>query len=210
MPASYVAEHFGTLETQRHAVRLGLWLFLCTEILMFGALLSLYACYYYEFEPVFRVAAGYNSLWKGTANTYILLTSSFLAVLAVSSIQSDRVRAAKLLVVATAALGVVFLGVKAWEYLEHFAEGIYPGRRYEFEALMTQGGLIFFTFYYLLTFLHVIHMTIGLGILAWLWWKLRRGKMSAEYHVPLELGTIYWCFVDVVWLVIWPIFYLVR
>jgi cytochrome c oxidase subunit III len=210
MPASLLAEHFANLKTQRHAAQFGMWLFIVTEILMFGALFVLYATYSQAYSADFRLAASHNSLWRGSLNTYILVTSSFTAGLAVWALQHDRRALTVRLLGLTMALGVVFLAIKATEYASHFDHGIYPGRHYAFEELMTRGGLMFFSLYYVLTGLHILHLLIGLGLLVWMIRGVRRERFTAEYHAGLELGTMYWSLVDIIWLVIWPLFYLVR
>lgn len=210
MPASALAEHFADLRTQRHAATLGMWLFIVTELLMFGALFVLWATYYQEHAADFRLAATHNSLWRGSLNTYILVTSSFTSAMAIWAMQLNRRRLALWLVVGTLALGVLFLGIKASEYASHFEHGIYPGRLYQFDALMTRGAVLFFTLYYLLTGLHIVHLVIGLGVMLWLVGKFRRDRFTAEYHTGLEIGAMYWSLVDIIWLVIWPLFYLVR
>jgi cytochrome c oxidase subunit III len=210
MRASPLAEHFADLRAQRHAARLGMWLFIVTEVLMFSALFVLYATYYQGHAEDFRAAAGHNSLWRGSLNTYILVTSSFTASMAVWAVQQTRPKLALRLLGATFVLGLVFLVIKGTEYASHFEHGIYPGRHYAFEELMTHGAVLFFTIYYVLTGLHILHLLVGLGILAWLLRDLRRGRFTAQYHAGLELGTMYWSLVDVIWLVIWPLLYLVR
>ena len=210
MRASPLAEHFADLPTQRHALQFGMWLFLVTEVLMFGALFVLWATYYQNHAVDFRAAAQHNSLWRGSLNTYILVTSSFTAGIAVWAVQHDRSKLAMKLLGATFALGVIFLVIKATEYAGHFEHGIFPGRHYRFEELMTQGAVLFFSIYFVLTGLHVVHLLIGLGVLFWMMRGLRRRRFTAEYHAGLELGTMYWSLVDIIWLVIWPLLYLVR
>lgn len=210
MPESGPAEHFGSFSTQRHAARLGMWLFLVTELLLFGALFATYASYYHPYESDFRIAARHNTIWAASINTYVLVTSSFTSVMAVWAMREDRRKLAVKLVWLTIALGVLFLGIKAWEYLDHFEHGIYPGRFYRFEELMTRGGVLFYSHYYLLTGLHILHLGVGIGVMLWLVRKLSRRQLTARYHAPLELGAMYWSLVDVIWLFIWPLFYLVR
>jgi cytochrome c oxidase subunit III len=210
MPASPLADHFADLATQRHAAQFGMWLFIVTEILMFGALFVLYAAYYPEYSTDFRLAAGHNSLWRGSLNTYILVTSSFTAGIALWAVQRDRRGLAIRLIGITIGLGVLFLIIKASEYASHFEHGIYPGRHYAFDELMTQGGMLFFGMYYVLTGLHILHLVIGLAVMVWLTRDLKRGRYTAQYHAGLELGTMYWSLVDIIWLFIWPLFYLVR
>jgi cytochrome c oxidase subunit 3 len=207
---SQVAEHFSDRKTQTHAAQLGMWIFLATEVLLFGALFAVYAFYAIEYSTDFHQAAKHNTLWRGSANTLVLLTSSFCMAMAVWAMRGARRGLCALLVGATILCGVVFLAIKAWEYQIHFSEGIYPGRLYHFEKLMTRGGVIFYTLYYFMTVLHALHMAIGCLLLSWVLWRVLRHRMDEHAHTPLELSGMYWHFVDIIWLFLWPLFYLVR
>jgi cytochrome c oxidase subunit 3 len=149
-----------------------MWIFLATEVLLFGALFAVYAFYAIEYSTDFHQAAKHNTLWRGSANTLVLLTSSFCMAMAVWAMRGARRGLCALLVGATILCGLVFLAIKAWEYQSHFSEGIYPGR--------------------------------------WVLWRVLRHRMNEHAHTPLELSGMYWHFVDIIWLFLWPLFYLVR
>jgi cytochrome c oxidase subunit 3 len=206
----HLVERFEDLETQTHAGVFGMWVFLGSEVLFFSGLFALYASYRADFPEVFREAAGHTDLALGTANTYVLVTASWLVALAVGSIRRSEGRRASRLLGLAAFLGVVFLTLKGIEYAHHFHDGIYPGRYYEFAGLVGVGAKSFFSLYYAMTGLHAIHVFGGIVWLGWLSHATARGRYDAEYHTPLELGGMYWHFVDVVWLFLWPMFYLLR
>jgi cytochrome c oxidase subunit 3 len=202
------AEHFDSLARQDRAAHLGMWLFLTSEVLLFGALFGLYTGYRLRYAHDFSQAARHNDIAIGTVNTALLITSSLLAAWAVHAIAQDRRRAAWLSLLGTIALGLVFLCLKGLEYREHFQQGIFPGSHYRFAELPGQGANIFFTMYYLMTGLHALHVTAGLVALGvMLVWTLR-GRFSAARHTPLELTVLYWHLVDVIWIFVWPLMYL--
>ena len=209
-PEMYLEAHFEDLAKQTHAAHLGMWLFLASEVLFFTALFALYVAYRSEYGEAFLLASRHTDLWLGSINTVVLVTASLLVALAVGAIRVGRGRSSAKLLFGAAALGVLFLVLKLTEYFHHFSEGLYPGRFYHSSALPEPGGRVFFTFYYLMTGLHALHVTGGivllavLGILAW------KERYSAVYHTPLELGGLYWHLVDLIWLFLWPAFYLLR
>ncbi len=202
--------HFEDLEKQAHAARLGMWVFLGSEVLFFGALFGLYASYRVAYGELFRQAAGHTDLALGTVNTFILLTSSFTVAMSIHAARQARPRAATALLALTVVLGAAFLALKGVEYASHFREGIYPGGEYRFEELPEGGARVFFTLYYFMTGLHALHVLGGVGVLAWLAGRARREAFGPLYDTPLELGGLYWHFVDIVWLFLWPLFYLLR
>lgn len=203
------AEHFESLEQQDQAANMGMWLFLASETLLFGALFGLYAAYRSTYGTAFVEAAHHNSVSIGTINTFILITSSFFAAWAVHSIAHERRFMTSASLAVTLALGVAFLAFKFLEYREHFAHGIYPGTLYRFEELPTRGANIFFTLYYFMTGLHALHVIGGLAALGVVLVLTIRGHYSAARHKSLELTTLYWHLVDVVWIFLWPLMYLV-
>jgi cytochrome c oxidase subunit 3 len=210
MPETRLQPHFEDLAKQTHAARLGMWAFLASEVLFFGALFTLFASYSAEYGEVFRQAARHTDLILGSINTGVLITASFLVALAVAAVRADRARRASWLLLGAAALGVLFLVLKGIEYARHFGDGIYPGVYYHYAALPQDGAKIFFTLYYFMTGLHAVHVLVGVLLLCVLAWMARRGSFSPRWHTPLELGGLYWHLVDVVWIFLWPIFYLLR
>ncbi|WP_437497222.1 cytochrome c oxidase subunit 3 family protein [Sorangium sp. So ce1099] len=208
-PARLVMQ-FEDLEKQTHAAHFGMWIFLASEVLLFGGLFGLYAAYRAMFGAEFAAGIAHNSAAIGTANTAILLTSSLLVALSVYAVRLDRpVRAGRLLLGAIA-LGAAFLTLKGIEYTEHFHEGIFPGAAYRFGELPQAGARVFFTLYYVTTGLHAIHVTAGLAVLGWLAWGCFRRRYGAGNETHVELGGLYWHLVDVVWIFLWPMLYLMH
>ena len=203
------AEHFGSFEAQDRAAHLGMWLFLTSEVLLFGALFGLYTAYRVIYGRSFIEAAHHNDAVIGTLNTLVLITSSFFAAWAVHAIRLDRRRFAALCLVATLGLGALFLLLKSAEYAALFREGIYPGALYRFRELPARGANVFFSLYYFITGLHGLHVIGGMVTLAVMAILTARGRYSAERHTPLELAVLYWHLVDVIWIFVWPLMYLV-
>jgi cytochrome c oxidase subunit III len=195
---------------RRHATaRLGMWVFLGSETLLFAGLFALYAAYRFTYPAEFHAAASHANLALGTINTYLLLTSSLTMALAVHATrQGERGRTVALLL-ATIAFGLAFDALKAIEYAEHLAAGFAPGAAYTFAGLPARGVALYVTLYYLLTGLHALHVTGGVVMLAWLAWRARRGAFTPASHLALELGGLYWHLVDLVWIFLWPLLYLI-
>lgn len=203
------SEHYEDLPKQQHASRLGLWVFLGSELLFFAALFALYAAYRTEHVADFQEGVHHNAVVLGSINTGILLVGSTIAAVGVALFRRGRSGAGAALFGVTAFLGVAFLAVKFTEYGRHFAEGIYPGGAGRFFALHPEPGFpIFFTLYFAMTGLHALHVIGGIGFLgvtaAWAW---RRRVGSAGAH-RAELAALYWHFVDLIWIFLWPMFYL--
>ena len=209
MPEPILGEQYASLERQAVALRFGMWLFLASELLLFSGLFVLYAAYRGIYGSDFVSALHHNTLLYGTVNMYVLLTSSFTVALAVAAVRHGRLRTAMLLVMCSAALGVAFLVIKAIEYGVHMREGALPGPYYHFAELPSLGANRFFTLYWVTTGAHALHVAIGVGVLSWIAWRVPRGYYTADYYPKFEIATLYWHFVDVMWLFIWPIYYLV-
>jgi len=209
-PQADVAEQFGSWEQQQHAAHLGMWLFLTSEVLLFGALFALYTAYRLEYADAFRLAAHHNNLWLGTANTLILITSSLLAAWATHALKSGRRAVAGLCLLGTIALGGVFLFLKFSEYADHFQHGILPGAYYRSPDLAERGASTFFTLYYFMTGLHGLHVMGGMSALSILLVQLCRGHYGSARSTAVELSVLYWHLVDVIWIFLWPLFYLLT
>ena len=203
------AEHFEDLAQQEHAAHLGMWLFLTSEVLLFGALFGLYTGYRLEYPREFAAAARHNTTVLGTVNTLILITSSFSAAWALHLAGSQRRRRPVVAsLAATIALGVTFLVLKGLEYGQHIAEGILPGAAYRFAELPQHGANLFFSLYYAMTGLHALHVIGGMSALTVLTVLAARGRFVARRLTVLELGVLYWHLVDVIWIFLWPLMYL--
>lgn len=201
-------DHFESFAQREHAAHLGMWLFLTSEVLLFGALFGLYTAYRVEYAEDFARAIRHNDVTIGTVNTAVLISSSFSAAWAVQSARSGARRAMLASLGITLLLGAGFLALKGLEYKHHFAEGIYPGALYRFAELPSHGAGTFFTLYFFLTGLHALHVIGGLTALAVLAWLGARGWHTPERHTSLELGVLYWHLVDVIWIFVWPLMYL--
>jgi cytochrome c oxidase subunit 3 len=208
VPEPILGEQFSDLETQEETLQLGMWIFLATELLLFAALFALYAGYRTMFLADFKEAIEHNTLWFGTANMYVLLTSSLLAALAVSAARANRGPVAGLLLGGTALLGLVFLAIKLWEYSQHWREGMLPGRYYHYTELRSFGANRFFTMYWVMTGFHALHVTAGVGVVSWMAGRAWRGFYPPGGLAKLEMGTLYWHLVDVIWIFLWPLLYL--
>jgi cytochrome c oxidase subunit 3 len=206
----HVAEQFESLAQQAHAARLGMWIFLGTEVLFFSGLFALYAAYRTEYPYGFAVGVEHNTIALGSINTVVLLVSSYTVALAVHELRRGKPRACALLLGATILLGLGFLAIKTVEYLKHFSEGLYPGGAGSFFHEHTDPGTkMFFTLYFCMTGLHAIHVVVGTGVLGFLLVKVLRRDVGEWAPHPLAIGAIYWHLVDVIWIFLWPLFYLV-
>ena len=196
------------LGKQEHAARFGMWIFLGSELLLFAGLFALYAAYRAEYARAFTAGVHHNALYLGTTNTVVLIVSSFTVAWAVHSMRAARPRVALRMLVLTMLLGATFLVIKGFEYAQHFAEGIFPGRYYAFDGL-PEGGKLFFTLYYLMTGLHGLHVVGGMAALTVATVRAAQGTYGPAHYTPLELVVLYWHLVDVIWIFLWPLLYLV-
>jgi cytochrome c oxidase subunit 3 len=204
-----VAAQFESMEQQAHAARLGMWIFLASEILLFAGLFALFVTYRTIHPDGFAEGVRDNTKVLGSINTGVLLLSSYLVATAVHRVRQGRFGAARVLVLATIALGGVFLAIKLTEYAHHFHEGIYPGGQGSFFAEHTAAGLpIFWTLYFFMTGLHAIHVTIGMILLSSTLLGMRSGKITARAPQRMQIAAIYWHLVDLIWIFLWPLLYL--
>jgi cytochrome c oxidase subunit 3 len=206
---THVAHHFESLAKQEHAARLGMWLFLATEVLLFTALFAAYGVYRYLYTTTFSEASRHIETWIGVTNTIVLVTSSFTVAMGLHFASEGRGRLTGLLFGVSVLLALVFLGFKALEYSHHFQEGQLPGRFYTYPEVRGPGASLFFTLYFLITGLHAIHVTVGMIVLAVVGTLAARGRFSAVYHTPVELAGLYWHLVDLIWIFVFPLIYLI-
>lgn len=203
-------DQFSGPENQNHAAQLGMWVFLGSEVLLFTNLFVGYAVYRYYYPDVFREASKHLKTDWAMVQTLLLVTSSLFVALAVHFIRKGKQFLTAAVLGVAIVMGVAFLVIKGWEYYEHYKEGLLPGELFHNTELAKQGASLFFTLYFLLTGLHAIHMTVALGVLTWLVWGAVTGKYTAEYHIPVEVGGLYWHLVDIFWLFIFPLLYLIE
>jgi cytochrome c oxidase subunit III len=243
-----LVHQFDDMEQQREASTFGMWVFLLTEIMMFGGLFAAYLIYRLKYYPAFVAGSTSIDVSWGFANTLVLIGSSFTMAMAVWAAQKGNRRGQIWFLIGTMILGAAFLGVKAKEYKDKFEECHIPGhiigkgfnawggcdvnnkklgniaeeiqdraRRSGDEApseasaeQTAKQSEIFFSFYFAMTGLHAFHMVIGLGLLTWLLLRAARGQFGPEYYTPVELGGLYWHFVDIVWIFLFPLLYLIS
>lgn len=209
-----LAHHFEDLEQQHESAALGMWAFLVTEIMFFGGLFGGYAVYRSMFPEAFAAASAELDYVLGGWNTAVLIGSSLTMVLAVHAAQQGRGKAIAGWLWATIGLGAVFLGIKAVEYAGKWEHHLVPGPHFEFHGAHGAGSgggheQIFFAFYFAMTGLHAFHMVIGIALLAWLSTRALRGHFTAEHHPWVEMMGLYWHFVDLVWIFLFPLLYLI-
>jgi len=202
------AEQFDDLEQQHQAATFGMWLFLITEVMLFGGMFTAYTWYRFLYPAGFAEGSRHMDLVLGGANTVVLIVSSLTMALAVHTTQAGSRRALGRLLGATILLGLVFLGIKAVEYWQHYQEQLVPGIRFSFDGPLSHQVELFFLFYFIMTGIHAVHLTIGVGIVSVLLVMARRGKFSPAAHDPIEVTGLYWHFVDVVWIFLLPLLYL--
>lgn len=200
--------HFEDLAQQVHAARLGVWLLIASEILFFGALFGLYAGLRAEVPAGFEAGAHEMATAIGTTNTFVLLTSSLTVALAYASLKLGRFKVSLALVGATVALALVFLVLKGIEYADHLRHGLGPAMPQP--ADKPPGMAVFITLYWMMTGLHALHVIGGLCVFAWVSRGIWAGHVSAARPHRFELVAIYWHFVDLVWIFLWPTFYLIH
>ena len=200
--------HFDDVEQQHQASWLGMWVFLSTEVMFFGGMFAGYFVYRHWYMQAFASASNHLDLWLGATNTAVLICSSFTMALAVYSAETSRRKPLITFLVLTIILGLAFLGIKFYEYHTKFAEHLVPGSSFRFDASLARPAEIFFSFYFAMTGMHAVHMIIGIGLLTALIVQARRGRFSAFYHTPVELTGLYWHFVDIVWIFLFPLLYL--
>jgi cytochrome c oxidase subunit 3 len=200
--------HFEDLEKQAHAARFGMWVFLATEVLLFGGLFVGYIVYRSLYHRAFTEASHHLDAFLGTIETIVLLTSSLFAVLTIYYLRRRARALCVLFLLLTALMGVAFLALHGLEYFHEFGEGILPGSHYRFSEMPLAGADLFFTLYFCMTGLHGAHVTVGVLVLCWMAARVARGEIVPEYEAPLEVATLYWHLVDLIWIFLYPLLYL--
>jgi cytochrome c oxidase subunit III len=207
---SALQHHFENAEQQRDASTIGMWSFLLTEIMFFGGLFLAYFAYRQAYPLAFASASLKTDLWLGATNTTVLIGSSLTMALAVHFAAIGKRRLLVLFLILTLILGGVFLGVKAYEYHDKWVHHEIPGPHFECEGCVdAQHTQLFFSLYFGMTGLHASHMIIGAGILLVLIWQAYKGKFTPDWYTPIENFGLYWHFVDIVWIFLFPLLYLI-
>jgi cytochrome c oxidase subunit III len=201
--------HFDDSGQQHEAATLGMWVFLATELLFFGGLFAAYMIYRVWYPGTFGDASRSLDIVLGSVNTLVLITSSLSMAFAVRAAATGRRRQLMLLLAVTMVLGLVFLGIKGVEYHQKFVEHHIPGLGFHFEGTAPERANLFFSLYFAMTGLHAAHMIIGLGLLTVMFVMAARGRFSEAWHTPVEMSGLYWHFVDIIWIFLFPLLYLV-
>ncbi len=206
---SVLGEQFQNIEQQREAASLGMWVFLITEIMFFGGMFLAYTVNRTAYPVAFAEGSHYMSITLGTINTAVLIVSSLTMALAVYASQLGRSKMLIGFLGVTILLGLVFLGIKGIEYAAKFKEHLIPGSSFVFPGPEAPHVQLYFSLYFAMTGMHALHMIIGVGIVAVLLVKAWRGRFTPEYHTPVEVSGLYWHFVDIVWIYLYPLLYLI-
>ena len=206
---AHVAHQFEDAGQQFYAATLGMWLFIATEIMFFGGVFTAYVYYRSLYREAFIHASHHLDVTLGTINTAVLIGSSFTMVMAVHAAQTGRIRRIFSGLLATMTLGTVFLVIKGFEYHHKYVDGLIPGTLWSYSAPDAKNQQLFMSLYFAMTGLHATHMIIGIGVLAWLAVQAWRGKYDAHYYNPVECAGLYWHFVDIVWIFLFPLLYLI-
>ncbi len=202
--------HFDDLHQQKSSVTLGMWLFLVQEVMFFGGLFLVYTYYRFQYPDAWVAASNHLDVTMGGVNTVILIGSSFTMAMAVRAGHHGNRDHIKLFVILTLVLGAMFLGVKAYEYHHKWVEHLVPGASFAFEGPHAKEAHIFFILYFIMTGMHAFHMLIGAGVMiALLIWN-SQGRFTKKYSAHVEMTGLYWHFVDIVWIFLFPLLYLVS
>jgi len=206
---SSVAHQFEEPAQQKEAATLGMWVFLATEVLFFGVLFLGYTVLLIQNTAGFEAASDHTLLWAGGINTGLLLLSSLCMALAVTAAEHGNRKRQILFLLITAGLGMLFLGIKAYEYYHEIAHGLWPGAGFEYEGAHQEAARLFFSLYFIMTGFHALHVAIGIGCILWM---AAQSLLPARFRpnaTSIDLLGLYWHFVDLVWVFLFPLLYLI-
>jgi cytochrome c oxidase subunit 3 len=210
--------HFVTAEQQRDTVSLAMWLFLATEVMFFGGMFCAYLIYRFWYYPEFAAGSRSLNIYLGTVNTVVLICSSLTVALGVRAAQMGKRKLLVVLLILTLILGLAFLGIKGVEWHDKYVEHHIPGSSFSAADLIRDypqlhidphHAEMFFSLYFAMTGMHALHMVIGVGLFIYLTIKAWKGTYGPQYYTPVELGGLYWHFVDIIWIYLFPLLYLI-
>src|SRR6185369_7763523 len=208
VPESRLQSHFANEQQQYETATFGMWVFLVTEIMFFGGLFTAYLFYRIQYADAFVHASHHLDIVLGTFNTVVLIGSSLTMAMAVHSARMSRSKSIAFWIAATMLLGSIFLGVKAYEYTHKWHEGLFPANFF-YSAPDAAQQRIYFSLYFAMTGLHATHMVIGMGIMVIIAWQALKGAYTSRWYTPVEIMGLYWHFVDLVWIFLFPLLYLI-
>lgn len=206
----FLQHHFREMSQQFDAAKIGMWLFLVTEVLLFGGLFVGYGIMHARHPEAFVAAHHHLDKTLGALNTVVLLVSSFTMVLSVWAAQTSRKKLLVLFLLLTLACAGTFMVVKYFEYSHKFHEGLLPGKFYSHKGDTVPGQFLFFSFYFMMTGLHGIHVLLGMVAIVWLVFRALKGHFSSAYYSPVEITGLYWHLVDLIWIYLFPLMYLIS
>ncbi|RMD87181.1 MAG: cytochrome c oxidase subunit 3 family protein [Candidatus Dadabacteria bacterium] len=201
--------HHMDSDTAYHAAKFGMWLFLATEILLFGGLFCAFALYRWMYLEEFSRASEELNVWLGGTNTIVLIVSSFFVALAVDAAQKGNNKKVSSYLLYTILCAATFLVIKYFEYSAKYHHGLFPANPEFNSPDFNKAYRSFFGLYYCMTGLHAIHVMAGMVILLWIRAKAKAGRFSEKYYTPVEVGALYWHLVDLIWIYLFPLLYLV-
>ena len=205
--------HFTDMEQQFDTSKIGMWLFLATEVLLFGGLFAGFGLMQQRHPREFIEAHEHLQRPLGALNTIVLLVSSWTMVMGVNAAKTSQRKKLVMFLVLTILCACIFLGVKYFEYSHKFEEGLLPGHWYSHQGDLIQGShgyATFFSFYFMMTGLHGIHILVGIFLLWWIAVRANRGEFSGAYYTPVDLVGLYWHLVDMIWIYLFPLYYLIK
>jgi len=205
-----VPHHFESAEQAYESSKTGIWLFLATEILMFGGLFVAYIMYRGLYPATFFECSQHLNRVLGAVNTVVLICSSFTMAMAVQKIQENKRKTTAILLILTILFAATFMVIKYFEYSHKIHEGLLPGAHFSYEAIKAPKADLFFSLYFMMTGLHGIHVLVGIGIIGWILIRTQRGDFNKQYYTPVDLTGLYWHLVDLIWIYLFPLLYLIS
>jgi len=207
--------HFADMEQQRETASFGMWAFLLTEVMFFGGMFCAYLVYRAAYYQAFVQGSQRMDLLAGAVNTAVLICSSLTMALAVRAAKMGKSKTVVTFLLITILFAFAFLVIKGFEYHGHWVDHQFPGPNFHFEPLKGPAvdplhTEIFFSLYWVMTGLHALHVIVGIMLITWLVTVILRGRVSAHYYNPVDTVGLYWHFVDLVWIYLFPLFYLIS
>lgn len=205
----HVHHHFVDSDQQFETAKMGMWVFLVTEILFFGGLFSAYIVYRSWYPELYVMASQELNTFWGAVNTVVLIGSSLTVAMAIRSAQLNQIKGLIINLWITVGLAFTFMVIKYFEYSHKFHLGIFPGKYYTYDGIAHEKANIFFSIYYMMTGMHGIHVLVGIGLMIWLIVKAKKNTFNSDYYTPVEITGLYWHLVDIIWIFLFPLLYLI-
>ena len=209
MSTHVIPHHFDNAEQAYQSSKLGFWLFLVSEILLFGGLFVAYIVFRSLYPDMFHEASGELNRIMGGINTIVLICSSFTMAMGVNRVQHNDPKKAVMFLAITIAFAAIFMVIKYFEYSHKIHLGLLPAGFYHYDGITHPRAPLFFSLYFVMTGLHGVHVLVGMGLITWVLLRVKRGDFSNQYYTPVELVGLYWHLVDLIWIYLFPLMYLI-